>query len=137
QITDTANPDGFLSIPLAYAGPIWQPVRNYSTESTVDRVLGQDSATTLGGAEFVSARWYQRKLSIAHQSYGNADTAVLDQILRTAATGQNILFLPDPSAAPDVLVARALFGGLSGSDLSNPFGAADRHALTLTLTERL
>ncbi|WP_339077068.1 hypothetical protein QQM41_10160 [Acetobacter sp. AC2005] len=137
QITDTGNPDGFLSIPLAYAGPIWQPVRNYSTDSTADRTLGQDSVTTLGGAEFVSTRWYQRKLTIAHQSYGDADAVVLDQILRTAATGQNILFLPDPSASPADLATKALFGGLSGSDLSNPFGAADRHALTLTLTERL
>lgn len=137
QITDSGNPDGYLSIPLAYAGPLWQPVRNYSTESTSDRTLGVDSITTLGGAEFVSARWYQRSLSIVHQSYGDADAVVLEQILRVAATGQNILFLPDPSATPDVLAARALLGRLSGNDLTNPFGNADRHALTLTLTERL
>lgn len=136
-ISDSGNPDGYLSIPLAYAGPLWQPVRNYSTESTSDRTLGVDSVTTLGGAEFVSARWYQRSLSIAHQSYGDADAVVLEQILRVAATGQNILFLPDPSATPDVLAAKALFGRLSGNDLTNPFGNADRHALTLTLTERL
>lgn len=137
QITDSGNPDGYLSIPLAYAGPLWQPARNYSTESTADRNLGVDSITTLGGAEFVSARWYQRSLSIAHQSYGDADAVVLEQILRVAATGQNILFLPDPSATPDVLAEKSLFGRLSGNDLTNPFGNADRHALTLTLTERL
>ncbi|OUJ05365.1 hypothetical protein [Acetobacter malorum] len=136
-ITDKDNPDGYLSIPLAYAGPLWQPARNYSTESTADRNLGVDSITTLGGAEFVSPRWYQRSLSIAHQSYGDADAVVLEQILRVAATGQNILFLPDPSATPAVLAEKSLFGRLSGNDLTNPFGIADRHALTLTLTERL
>ncbi|MGV4877630.1 hypothetical protein [Acetobacter indonesiensis] len=136
-INDSGNPDGFLSVPLAYAGPIWQPVRNYSTESTADRTLGQDSVTTLGGAEFVSTRWFQRKLTIAHQSYGDVDAVALGKILRVAATGQNILFLPDPSASPDVLAAKALFGRLSGAELSNPFGNADRHSLPLTLTERL
>lgn len=137
QITDPANPDGYLSIPLAYAGPLWQPARNYSTDSTAGNELGSDSTTTLGGAEFVDGRWYQRKLSIAHQSYGDADAAVLAQILRVAATGQNILFLPDPASTPPRLAQTGLFGRLSGGDLSNPFGVADRHALTLTHTERL
>lgn len=137
QIDDPANPDGYLSIPLAYAGPLWQPARNYSTDSTSGCALGADSTTTLGGAEFVDSRWYQRKLSIVHQSYGDADAAVLTQILRAAATGQNILFLPDPAASLPKLCEAALFGRLSGGDLSNPFGVADRHALTLTHTERL
>lgn len=136
-INDSGNPDGYLSLPLAYAGPLWQPVRNYSTESTAGSKQGADSLTTLGGAEFVSSRWYQRALTIAHQSYGNADIAALEQALRVAATGQNVLFIPDPSAPPQQLAEKSLFGGLSGDTVSNPFGAADRHALTLTLTERL
>ncbi|MCE0743329.1 hypothetical protein LWC05_05415 [Acetobacter sicerae] len=127
----------WVDLPLAFAGPLWQPARNYGSESTADRVLGQDSVTSLGGSEFVESRWYQRKLSISHQSLGDTDSGVMDQILRIAATGQNILFIPDPSADPTVLAEKALFGRLSGGDLSNPFGNADRHALTLDLTERL
>lgn len=137
-ITDTANPDGYLDIPLVYAGPLFQPVRNYSTSSTFGRTLGQDSVTSLGGQEFTSTRWYQRKYTISHQSLGDADAAVLDQILLAAAADRNILFVPDPSADPATLAAKALYGRLSaGSDLSNPFGAADRHEISLTLTERL
>lgn len=137
-ITDTANPDGYLDIPLVYAGPLFQPVRNYSTSSTFGRTLGQDSVTSLGGQEFTSTRWYQRKYTISHQSLGDADAAVLDQILLAAAADRNILFVPDPSADPATLAAQALYGRLSaGSDLSNPFGAADRHEISLTLTERL
>lgn len=137
-ITDTDNPAGYLDIPLAYAGSLWQPVRNYSTSSTFGRTLGQDSVTSLGGQEFISTRWHQRKYTISHQSLGDADAAVLDQILLAAAADNNILFLPDPGADPTVLSARALYGRLSaGSDLSNPFGAADRHEISLTLTERL
>ncbi|MBS1026071.1 hypothetical protein [Gluconobacter cerinus] len=136
-VWDASNPDGFISIPLAYAGPLWQPLRNYSSESTESLTVGQQSTTTLSGGEFVDARYVQRGLSITHQSYGDADAAVLRQIQRTAATGQNILFLPDPDSAPPALAETALFGRLSGGDLSNPFGPADRHAQTLTLTERL
>ncbi|OAG72937.1 hypothetical protein A0J51_01549 [Gluconobacter japonicus] len=136
-IDDPTNPDGFLSIPLAYAGPLWQPVRNYSTESTESLTVGQQSTTTLSGGEFVDARYVQRGLTIVHQSYGDADAVVLRQIQRVAATGQNILFVQDPSASPAALAQTALFGRLAGGDLSNPFGPADRHAQTLTLTERL
>lgn len=136
-VSDPTNPDGWLDLPLAYVGSLWQPARNFSTDSTRGRALGQDSLTSLAGTEFVEARWYQRTASIAHQSLGDADAAVLDQILTAAATGQNILFLPDPGADGATLASQALFGRLSGGDLSNPFGVADRHALTLTMTERL
>ncbi|MCW2266300.1 hypothetical protein M2305_002247 [Gluconobacter cerinus] len=136
-VNDPNNPDGFLSIPLAFVGPLWQPARNYSTDSTETLTVGQQSTTTLSGGEFVDARYVQRGLSIAHQSYGDADAAVLRQIQRAAATGQNILFIPDPDSDPPALAETALFGRLSGGDLSNPFGPADRHAQTLTLTERL
>lgn len=135
SLSDPANPDGWMDIPLAYIGPLWQPVRNFSTQSTAGGTLGADTITALGGAEFVTPRWYQRTGSITHQSLGTAEATIVAQIVRTAATGQNILFLPDPSAS--ALAEQALFGRLSGGDLSNPFGAADRHAITLNMTERL
>ncbi|MFT8776258.1 MAG: hypothetical protein ABF893_06315, partial [Gluconacetobacter liquefaciens] len=69
-ISDPTNPDGWLDVPLAYVGPLWQPARNFSTDSTTGRALGQDSLTSLAGTEFVEARWYQRTASIAHQSLG-------------------------------------------------------------------
>lgn len=135
-LSDPDNTDGWLDIPLAYIGPLWQPVRNFSTQSTRGNELGQDVTTALGGAEFVNARWYQRTASIAHQSLGDSDSAVIDEMLRVSATGQNILFVPDPAA--DALSEKALFGRLqSSSELSNPFGVADRHSLTLKMTERL
>ncbi|MFT8958855.1 MAG: hypothetical protein ABF917_14340, partial [Gluconobacter oxydans] len=96
-ITDAANPDGHLSIPLAYAGSLWQPLRNFSTDSTSGINLGVDEVTALSGAEFPQTRWIQRKLSIAQQAYGAAETVILSDIQRVAARGENILFLPDPS----------------------------------------
>lgn len=116
-IADPGNPDGYLSIPLAYVGPLWQPVRNFSTDSSSGFNLGVDEVTALSGAEFPQMRWIQRKASIAHQSYGAAETAILREIQRVAAVGENILFLPDPGAASQ---EEAIFGRLSGGDIGNP-----------------
>lgn len=136
-LTDADNTDGFLSIPLAYAGPIWQPVRNYSTESTASRNLGSDSTTSLGGTQFTENRWFQRSLKIAHQSLGDTEADQIEQILRVSAAGQNTLFLPVPDAPPATLTQKSVFGRMTGDDVSNPFGVADRHATTLTITESL
>lgn len=136
-IDDPGNPDGFLSIPLAYAGTLWQPARNFSTSSSEKLTSGEQSTTTLSGGEFVDPRYVQRGLSIAHQSLGDADADVVRPMLRAAATGQNVLFVPDPAADVSAVAQTPLFGRLSGADLSNPFGTADRHAITLTMTERL
>lgn len=136
-ITDADNTDGFLSIPLAYAGPIWQPVRNYSTESTASRNLGSDTVTSLGGTQFLENRWIGRVLKIAHQSLGDTEADLIEQILRVSAMGQNTLFVPVPDAPVSSLVQKALFGRITGDDVSNPFGVADRHATTLTITESL
>ncbi|KXV51237.1 hypothetical protein AD945_00540 [Gluconobacter albidus] len=133
-IADPGNPDGYLSIPLAYVGPLWQPVRNFSTDSSSGFNLGVDEVTALSGAEFPQMRWIQRKASIAHQSYGVAETATLREIQRVAAVGENILFLPDPGAASQ---EEAIFGRLSGGDIGNPYGPADRRSWTFTQTERL
>lgn len=133
-IMDPGNPDGYLSVPLAYVGPLWQPVRNFSTDSTSGFNLGVDEVTALSGAEFPQMRWIQRKASIAHQSYGAAETAVLQEIQRVAARGENILFIPDPTSQPQ---NEAIFGRLSGGDIANPYGPADRRSWTFTQTERL
>jgi len=134
-ITDSGNPDGYLSIPLAYVGPLWQPLRNFSTDSTSGFNLGVDEVTALSGAEFPQTRWIQRKASIAHQSYGAAETVLLGEIQNVAARGENILFVPDPSAGSPQ--DDALFGRLSGGDIGNPFGPADRRSWAFNLTERL
>ena len=137
SVSDPENPDGFLSVPLAYAGPLFQPARNFSSSSTSGRTLGQTTLTALSGAEFVEARWVQRHLEIVHQSLGDADLAALDPMIASAGLDQNVLFVPDPSAAAMTLNRAALYGRLSAGDLSNPFGAADRHSQTFTFTERL
>lgn len=137
QVTleDPGNPDGYLSIPLCFIGALWQPVRNYSTSSTSGWDYGIDETTSLSGEEFPQARWSRRKLSIAHQSLGDTDLPAVRAMASVSSQGGNILFLPDPDLVP--LSETALFGRVSLSDISNPFGPADRHAVTFSLTERL
>ncbi len=137
QVTleDPGNPDGYLSIPLCFIGTLWQPVRNYSTSSTDSWDYGIDETTSLSGEEFPQARWSRRKLSIVHQSLGDVDLPAVRVMASVSGQGGNILFLPDPDRVP--LAETALFGRVALSEISNPFGPADRHAVTFTLTERL
>lgn len=129
--------DGFVSVPLVYAGDLWSPVRNMSTQSTSGWDLGTDEATSLGGAEFPVNRWLRRRYVIDHQSLGRAELPALQAMVRWAATGRNVLFLPDGGAGRAELTQSAVFGRLTQGDLSNPFGAADRQRTTFTMTERL
>lgn len=129
--------DGFVSIPLVYAGDLWSPLRNMSTQSTSGWDLGTDEVTSLGGAEFPVNRWLRRRYAVDHQSLGLAELPALHAMVRWAATGRNVLFLPDSGASRADLTQSAVFGRLMQGDLSNPFGAADRQRTTFTITERL
>ncbi|OUI90100.1 hypothetical protein HK19_12560, partial [Acetobacter persici] len=129
--------ESYIAIALAYVGPIWQPVRNMSTKSTTGMDTGQTVNTGMAGAEFVSPGWMRRKAVVDHESLDMADVPVLEQIAYMAATGTNVLFIPDPDADPPTLNMRALYGRIQRGDLSNPYGAALRQQTTFTMTERL
>ncbi|ASL39465.1 hypothetical protein CBI36_13270 [Acetobacter oryzifermentans] len=140
KITITSNgsaSESYISLSLAYIGPVWQPVRNMSTKSTT----GLDSSVTvntgMSGAEFVTPAWMRRKAVVDHESLDLADVPVLEQILLLGASGANVLFVPDPDADAPTLNLRSLFGRIQRGDLSNPYGAALRQQTSFTITERL
>lgn len=135
SISDPGNPDGFLSFPLAYLGPLWQPERNMSWEGNESRQATIDETTSLSGVEYPTLRYRQRVLSIDHQSLGADELPMIRAIESTAATGRNILFVPDLSA--DNRNSAMIFGRLTPGDISCPAGAADRRATTMTMKERL
>ncbi|MEE8658190.1 F5/8 type C domain-containing protein [Acetobacteraceae bacterium EV16G] len=137
DITDHDNPDGFLSIPLCYAGPLFQPARNYAAASTENVSATALETTTMAGAEFVAPQYVQRRLTIAHQSLGDDDVSALRSLQIAAASGANTLFIPNPGAAPQNVTKAALYGRAVMNEISNPFGAADRHATTIDIKERL
>lgn len=140
KITVTSNgtvPESYIAIALAYVGPIWQPVRNMSTKSTTGMDTGQTINTGAAGAEFVMTGYMRRKAAVDHESLDLADVPVLEQIAYLAASGTNVLFVPDPAADPPTLNMRALYGRIQRGDLTNPYGAALRQQTTFTITERL
>ncbi|GAN68338.1 hypothetical protein [Acetobacter orleanensis] len=140
KISVTSNgtvTESYIAISLAYVGPIWQPVRNMSTKSTTGMDTGQTVNTGMAGAEFISPGWMRRKAVVDHESLDLADVPVLEQIAYMAASGTNVLFIPDPAADPPTLNMRALYGRIQSGDLSNPYGAALRQQTTFTITERL
>lgn len=135
SISDQGNTDGFLSFPLAYLGPLWQPERNMSWQGNESRQAMIDEATSLSGVEYPTLRYSQRAVTIDHQSLGIAELPMIRSIESTAATGRNILFVPDLSAADRN--SAMIFGRLTPGDITCPAGAADRRATTMTVKERL
>jgi|GEM_PF-1183089 len=134
-MADAQNPDGFLSIPLAYAGPLWQPQRNMAWSSGESAESGADTVTSLSGVEYVTLRWQRRVLRIEHQSLGTEELPQIRAMLALGRTGANILFLPDPGAG--TRSGDAVFGRVEAGEITSSAGAANRRALTLTIRERL
>ncbi|WP_336947500.1 hypothetical protein [Asaia sp. HN010] len=134
-IADAQNPDGFLSIPLAYAGPLWQSQRNMAWSSGESAESGADTITSLSGVEYVTLRWQRRVLRIEHQSLGTEELPQIRAMLALGRTGANILFVPDPGAG--TRSGDAVFGRIEAGEITSSAGAANRRALTLTIRERL
>ena len=137
DITDSANPDGFLNIPLVYAGPVWQPTSNIAAAT----VLGQDSAeanvVTRGGQEYPVLYWRRRRWDAAFLGIRAAEVwasaMAMDAVART---GANILFVPDPASAD--LAREATFGRLQAlADVGFPYAIKDRRSWRVRVTERL
>ena len=136
SVTDTANPEGFLNIPLAYAGPLFRPAGNISWQTTRARDRQVDEVVTRSGTEFPQFRWSRRRWSLDMQSLRTAELPTWQSIDQLAALGGNILFVPDPASA--TINADAIFGRLtSKADITYPFGCGDRLAWKADATERL
>ena len=137
DIADPGNPDGFINVPLAYAGPVWQPATNIAYDTSLGRDDATDETTTRGGAEFPTLQWTRRRWDVSLQGIRASELwPSVMELDRAARTSQNVLFVPDPAGAD---VAReAVFGRLrSLGDVTYPFGNGDRRAWRARITERL
>ena len=137
DVADTANPDGFLNIPLAYAGPVWQPTRNVSSATTQGRDDMTTETRTRGGQEYPVLHYIVRRWEIDLQGVEEAELWLhLDSLDNSARDGRNVLFVPDP-ASTDVGRA-AVFGRLRArTDASFFAGGPDLRAWKATISERL
>lgn len=136
-INDAANPDGFINVPLCFAGPAWLPAGSTGFSSTVGRDESVAEVVTRGGQEYPTLLWQRRRWNIAFDSLRQSETwTQADPLFRTAKAGSNVFFCPDSGSAN--LQQEAIFGRLKGtSDISYPYGGADRRRWQATITERL
>ena len=134
---DPTNPDGFINVPLLFAGPAWFPAGSTGFSSTVGRDESVNNVVTRGGQEYPTLLWQRRRWNIALDSLRQSETwSQVDPLFRTAKAGSNVFFCPDASS-PN-LQQEAIFGRLQGTaDISYPYSGADRRRWQASITERL
>jgi hypothetical protein len=135
EIDDATNPDGFLTAGLLYAGPVWQPPRNFvvGTEEKVDS--GTTITRTRGGQEYPVIGWQQRRRAVSWELLDEADLyGDIAALERVARSGANVLLVPFPGAYE---AQTALLGLLTTDGSSIPHTRRDLRTWRATITERL
>ena len=135
DFTDSANPEGYVNIPLIYAGPVFQPLRALSWNTTRGRDQRVDEIVTRSGVEFPQHRWDRRRWSLDAQSIGAAEYPTFQAIDSQARLGGNVLFIPDPASA--TLNADAIFGRLTPKADFGFMPGGTRLTWKADITERL
>jgi hypothetical protein len=137
DIIDTANPDGFINVPLCYAGPAWIPTIGHTWQTTFGRDSVVDEIQSRGGQEYPTYRYQQRRWEIAFDSLsGNEVWQSAEELDRLSRYGGNILFVPDLASVN--LNAEAVFGRVAvTADVSYVAGVANLHAWKFRCKERL
>jgi hypothetical protein len=137
DISDPSNPDGFLNVPLAYAGQAWTSARNITSSSAPGATAEVDEVVTRGGQEWPSMRFARRHWQVSHQSILAGEVwSQLGEMLRVAQRGGNVLFVPDPDSAE--INREAVLGRLtSQSDRTNTTPAGELRGWSGKIAERL
>jgi hypothetical protein len=137
SIDDPGNPDGFINVPLAFAGPAWFPEIGQTWNSAVGRDSQVDEMISRGGQEYPTYRYQQRRWEVDFDALRDSEVwSSAQELDRVSRYGGNILFAPDYASAN--LSAEAVFGRVtSTADVSYIAGYADRRAWKFRCKERL
>lgn len=120
DIEDPTNPDGFINVPLAYAGALWEPTHGIDWPSTLETQVGEQVLEARGGQEYVEPLYRQRVKNLVLSALKDDEVWAYQQELdRVAATGENVLLLPDRTSP--YLNMEAIFGVLKSQ---SPLGYA-------------
>jgi hypothetical protein len=137
NITDTGNPDGFINIPLCYAGPAWIPELGQTWNSTFGRDAVVDEMISRGGQEYPTYRYQQRRWETDFDAISRSELwASAQELDRVSRLGGNILFVPD--RASSTISQEAVFGRVAvTSDVAWIPGVGDRYRWKFRCKERL
>jgi hypothetical protein len=136
DIADATNPQGFLSVPLLFAGPAWQPAIQWSADSAEGAVTDLSVPVTRGGQEWPELRWRKRRRGVVMPWVAREDRwPQLGEFERAAASGGNILLVPSPAGD---LAREPIFGPAAIEGVGYAGEAAYRFRTTrFSVTERL
>lgn len=136
SLNNASNPDPFLSVGLAYAGPVYTPGRGLSYESSWAVQTAQDIVQTRGGQQYVTLRHRQRAWDMAFNTLPSAELYTsIAEVMRTADTGQNIAFVPFSDGQPSREAIMGLLRTTSG--IGYPARIAQYRGWRAQITERL
>jgi len=135
EIDDPANPDGFIRVGLAFAGPLWAPERGISYGARFGWGGQRSDQTTRGGQVYAVPLYQERSWDVSfralfeHEVYGEGL-----EVQRLAEQGGNVLFVPRPGNERENV--EAVFGQItSGGLFGFPYPLTREWAFTIT--ERL
>lgn len=137
DLSDLGNPDNFLRVAQAYAGPLLEPEINMSFQSVFGRAAQVPTVVTRGGQEYAEFRFAQRGWQIQFTQLHESEIWSLTQELqRIGELGNNILFIPDPNST--YLQYEAVLGKMSQvGQIGWPSTVLDRRSWQVSITERL
>jgi hypothetical protein len=135
DLDDAVNPDGSLRVGNAWAGPVWQPTRNFSYGAGIGRDEGTTEVVTKGGQEFPTNDWTRRAWDVAFDflddEEGYPEALEIDRVARL---GGNLLFVPRP--AGPFLAREAVLGRFRPASRIG-LQAYGLNSFRFTVTERL
>ena len=137
EIDDPGNRQGFLNVPLIYAGPAWLTTSPPSYETTFGGDAAVNESVSRGGQEYPTLLYERRRGELAFQSIRSGEVlGQLAELTATARRGNNVLFAPDISS--ETMPQEAIYGRVTATaDVGYPYGAADRRSWRARITERL
>ncbi len=115
DLIDAANPDGYLRVGAAFAGPMAQPTISFAPGAAEGWQDDSVVTTAKGGQEYISIGATYRVTEIEFPDLTEAERyTVAHEIDRVAALRSNVLFVPEPDSA--YLQRAAIFGRLTQLD---------------------
>lgn len=135
-ISDAANPDGFINIPILFAGDAWALARRPGFASTEGRDAQIDEIVTRGGNEFPQLRWQRRRVNLAFEAILASELANLRALDTAARTGGNVLYVPDINSSTinsDAILGRCV----PAADYGAMMSGGGLYSWRANITERI
>jgi hypothetical protein len=136
SIADAGNPDGHVNVPLAFVGPVFQPARNMTFQSSFGRAQQVSKAITRSGGVIPRLDWLKRIHDVVFSGIKEAELSAITEIDLAGRQGSNLLFVPNPASL--TINTEAIFGEFEPQSNVGYFGQnRDFRSWSARLTERL